>query len=169
MVAFLNHHNTPTLIKMNLESYISGYVDGEGCFCISIRPRKSNKIGWEVVASFSVSQNQDRAEVLRLMKKYFKCGFIRRNICDKTLKYETRNLNTLLTKIISHFENYPLQSGKQKDFKIFEKVCQKMNKGEHLTKQGIIEISELVSKMNSSGKRYYNKTAILDSLNKMKI
>ncbi|PIR91220.1 endonuclease [bacterium (Candidatus Gribaldobacteria) CG10_big_fil_rev_8_21_14_0_10_37_46] len=154
---------------MNLESYISGYVDGEGCFCISIRPRKGNKTGWEVVASFSVSQNEDRAEVLRLIKEYFKCGFIRRNVGDKTLKYETRNLNALLTKIIPHFKNYPLQSGKQKDFEIFKKVCQKMNKGEHLTKEGIIEISELVSKMNFSGKRHYNKIAILNSLNKMKI
>ena len=43
----LNQRNMPTLIKMNLESYISGYVDGEGCFCVSIRPRKGNKTGWE--------------------------------------------------------------------------------------------------------------------------
>ena len=159
----------PTLIKMNLESYISGYVDGEGCFCISIRPRKGNRTGWEVVASFSVAQNEDRAEVLSLIKDYFRCGFIRRNVGDKTLKYETRNLNALLTKIIPHFKNYPLQSGKQKDFEIFKKVCQKMNKGEHLTKEGIIEIAELVSEMNLSGKRNYNKTIILNSLNKMKI
>ena len=159
----------PTLIKMNLESYISGYVDGEGCFCISIRPRKGNKTRWEVVASFSVAQNEDRAEVIRLIKDYFECGFIRRNISDKTLKYETRNLNTLLTKIIPHFEKYPLQSGKQKDFEIFKKVCQKMNKSEHLTKKGIIEIAELVSKMNLSGKRDYDKAIILNSFNKMKI
>ena len=159
----------PTLIKMNLESYISGYVDGEGCFCISIRPRKGNRTGWEVVASFSVAQNEDRAEVLSLIKDYFRCGFIRRNVGDKTLKYETRNLNTLLANIIPHFEKYPLQSGKQKDFEIFRKVCQKMSKGEHLTRKGIIEIAELVSEMNLFGKRNYNKTIILNSLNKMKI
>lgn len=159
----------PTLTKINLESYISGYVDGEGCFCISIRPRKGNKTGWEVVAGFAVAQNEDRAEVLRLMKDYFKCGFIRRNIGDKTLKYETRNLNDLTTKIIPHFEKYPLRSGKQKDFEIFKRVCQKMNKGEHLTNKGIIAITELVSKMNVSGKRGYNQTTILNSLSKMKI
>ena len=154
---------------MNLESYISGYVDGEGCFCISIRPRKKNKIGWETVASFSVAQNENRAEVLRLIKNYFNCGFIRRNIGDKTLKYETRNLNNLLTKIIPHFQKCPLQSGKQKDFEIFKKVCQKMSKGEHLTEKGMIEIMNLVSKMNLSGKRRYNKAIIIDSFNKMKI
>ena len=159
----------PTLVKMNLESYISGYVDGEGCFCISIHPRKKNKIGWEAVASFSVAQNENRAEVLRLIKDYFNCGFIRRNIGDKTLKYETRNLNSLLTKIIPHFEKCPLQSGKQKDFEIFKKVCQKMSRGEHLTEKGMIKIMNLVSKMNLSGKRRYNKAIIVDSFNKMKI
>lgn len=159
----------PTLNKMKLESYISGYVDGEGCFCISIRPRKGNKTGWEVVASFSVAQNEDRAEVIKLIKDYFKCGFIRRSIGDKTLKYETRNINALLTKIIPHFENYPLLSAKQKDFEIFRKVCQKMGKDEHLTKDGIIEIAELISKMNPSGKRDYDRTTILNSLNKVKI
>ena len=154
---------------MNIESYISGYVDGEGCFCISIHPRKKNKIRWEVVAGFSVAQNKDRAEVLSLMKNYFNCGFIRKNTNDNTLKYETRNLNALLTKIIPHFKRYPLQSSKQKDFEIFKIVCSKMNKGKHLEKKGIIEIMDLVSKMNFSGKRRYNRKAILDSFSKMKI
>ena len=148
---------------MNLESYISGYVDGEGCFCISIRPRQKNKIHWEVVAGFSVAQNEDRAEVLGLMKDYFKCGFIRRNTNDNTLKYETRNLNALLTRIIPHFKKYPLLSAKQRDFEIFEIVCQKMKERKHLTKDGIVEIMDLVSVMNFSGKRRYNRTKILDS------
>ena len=44
-----------------------------------------------------------------------------------------------------------------------------MNKGKHLEKKGIIEIMDLVSKMNFSGKRRYNRKAILDSFSKMKI
>ena len=159
----------PTLGKVNLESYISGYVDGEGSFCVSMRPRKGNIVGWEVIASFSVSQNEDRSEVLDLIRDYFKCGFIRRNVSDKTLKYETRSLSDLVTKIIPHFEKYPLQSGKHKDFDIFKKVCHKMRRGEHLRKKGLIEIAELVSVMNPSGRRLYNKKVILGSLNKMKI
>jgi len=44
-----------------------------------------------------------------------------------------------------------------------------MNKREHLTKKGLVEIVGLVSKMNPSGKRNYTKTMILNSLGKMKI
>ena len=51
-----------------LSAYISGYADGEGCFSISIAPRATLAVGWEVRPSFSVSQNQDRAEVLNVLK-----------------------------------------------------------------------------------------------------
>ena len=76
---------------MNLEQYISGYVDGEGCFCVSFSYRPYNiKLGWEVKPSFAVGQNYDRREVLDLMQRYFDCGFMRRDYGDKTLKFEVR-------------------------------------------------------------------------------
>jgi LAGLIDADG DNA endonuclease family protein len=53
-----------------LSAYISGYVDGEGCFTVSIAPRATLLVGWEVRPSLSVSQNGDRAEVLRLVQAY---------------------------------------------------------------------------------------------------
>jgi hypothetical protein len=52
---------------VDLGSYISGYVDGEGCFTVSISPRPTLLVGWEVRPSLSVSQNGDRAEVLLLI------------------------------------------------------------------------------------------------------
>jgi len=53
----------------------------------------------------------------------FKCGFIRRDFSDKTLKYEVRSLDDLIRNIIPHFEKYPLVSEKQNDFEFFKKVC----------------------------------------------
>ena len=58
----------------DLPSYISGYVDGEGCFTVSISPRPTLRVGWEVRPSLSVSQNGDRGEVLLAIQDYFGCG-----------------------------------------------------------------------------------------------
>src|SRR6478752_3555055 len=69
-----------------LSAYISGYVDGEGCFTVSIAPRAKLLVGWEVRPSLSVSQNGDRAEVLHAIQAYFGCGSIRPDRSDKTLK-----------------------------------------------------------------------------------
>jgi hypothetical protein len=37
-----------------LSAYISGYVDGEGCFTVSISPCAKLRVGWEVRPSFSL-------------------------------------------------------------------------------------------------------------------
>jgi hypothetical protein len=147
-----------------LSAYISGYADGEGCFTVSISPRAKLLVGWEVRPSFSVSQNGDRAEVLRALQAYFGCGSIRPDRSDKTLKWETRGLEDILGRVIPHFERYPLLSGKQLDFERFSAVCHLQATGAHRNRAGLIEIVELARGMNPSGKRRYDAEAILAQL-----
>jgi hypothetical protein len=150
--------------KRNIQEYISGYVDGEGCFSISFSKREKFLVGWETKPSFSVSQNEDRAQILFLMQKVFKCGFIRRDYSDKTLKYEVRSLNDLINKVIPHFEKYPLLSEKQKDFESFKQACFLMQRNLHRDKKGLQKIMNLVFKMNPSGKRKYTKAEMQKAL-----
>ena len=147
-----------------LSAYISGYVDGEGCFTVSISPRAKLAVGWEVRPSLSVSQNGDRAEVLQLIQAHFGCGSVRPDRSDKTLKWETRRLEDILVRVIPHFERYPLLSGKRFDFERFASVCQSMADGEDRTTTGLISIVELVAGMNPIGTRRYKAEVILASL-----
>lgn len=150
--------------KRNIHEYISGYVDGEGCFSISFSKRDKFLVGWETKPSFSVSQNEDRAQILFTMQKVFKCGFIRRDYSDKTLKYEVRSLDDLINNIIPHFENYPLISEKYKDFNLFKKVCLLMQKNLHKNKNGLNKIIDFAFQMNPSGKRKYTKAEMQKAL-----
>ena len=109
--------------QIDLGSYISGYVDGEGCFTVSISPRPTLSAGWEVRPSLSVSQNGDRAEVLLLIQRYFGCGRIRPDRSDRTVKWETRSLQPIRATVIPHFERYPMLSGKQRDFERFAAIA----------------------------------------------
>ena len=147
-----------------LSAYISGYVDGEGCFTVSISPRAKLAVGWEVRPSLSVSQNGDRAEVLQLIQAHFGCGSIRPDRSDKTVKWETRRLEDILGRVIPHFERFPLLSAKRFDFEQFARVCHSMAAGEHRTAAGLSRIVELVAQMNPSGKRRYAAEEILASL-----
>ena len=147
-----------------LSAYISGYVDGEGCFTVSIAPRATLLVGWEVRPGFSVSQNGDRAEVLHAIKAYFGCGSIRPDRSDKTLKWETRRVEDILRVVVPHFEVFPLLSGKRYDFDRFASVCRLMAAGAHLRRDGLAEIVELASGMNPSGRRRYNAEAVLASI-----
>ena len=60
----------------NVRAYLSGYADGEGCFCVSFNRSKRHKFGWEIRPSFSVSQNGDRSEVLAIYQRVLGCGRI---------------------------------------------------------------------------------------------
>ena len=147
--------------KRNLYEYISGYVDGEGCFSVSFLKRKKLLIGIETRASFSVSQNEDRSEILFYMQEHFGRGHMRRDYSDKTLKYEVRKFDDLLTKIIPHFRKYPLLSGKQKDFERFARICFLMKAGKHHMKFGLRAIVRCAYQMNPSGKRRYPQAELL--------
>jgi hypothetical protein len=149
---------------VDLPSYISGYVDGEGCFTVSIAPRPTFNVGWEVRPSLSVSQNGDRAEVLLAIQELFGCGTLRPDRSDKTLKWEVRSLSILLNVVIPHFRMYPLQSGKRQDFELFAEICERMARGEHRTIVGLQEIVRMANGMNPSGKRGYTLEAILHDL-----
>jgi len=140
---------------MDITSYLSGYADGEGCFCVSINRSKRHKFGWEIRPSFSVSQNSDRANVLTMFQKHFRCGAIRPDRSDKTLKFETRSISDLVKKVVPHFEQYPLLSSKNNDFEMFAEICRMMNQREHLTKEGFERILGLASRINPSGKKKF--------------
>ncbi|HDP70135.1 MAG TPA: endonuclease [Actinobacteria bacterium] len=142
----------------DVNSYLSGYADGEGCFCVSFSKSQRHNLGREARPSFSVSQNSDRMEILELFKKQFGCGYIRPDRSDKTFKYEIRSIQHLIKKVIPHFEAYPLLSSKKADFKKFAEICRMISRKEHLKSRGFNKIVDLAFEMNVSGKRKYSKS-----------
>jgi hypothetical protein len=153
---------------VDLPSYISGYVDGEGCFTVSMSPRPTLRVGWEVRPSISVSQNGNRSEVLFEMMRYFGCGTVRPDRSDQTLKWEVRSLPLLMSRVVPHFRRYPLRSGKQRDFELFAEICERMARSEHRSAIGLKEIVRLAGQMNPSGKRGHLPERILEAVGEMK-
>ncbi len=148
----------------SIEDYITGYADGEGCFTVTFNRRPAMRVGWELRPSFSVSQNEDKRQVLDMIRDYFGCGYIRRDFSDKTVKFEIRDHAELMTKVIPHFQKYPFFSTKQKDFELFVKICRMVDDEKHLTRSGFVEIVELAYRMNGSGKRIRTKEEIINNL-----
>ena len=146
---------------MDIGSYLSGYADGEGCFCVTFNRSRRHAFGWDIRPSFSVSQNHDRAEVLELFRAVLGCGTLRPDRSDKTLKYEIRSVTDLVIRVIPHFEEYPLISNKRHDFEQFAVICRMMKRSEHLTKEGFLTITKLANDINASGKKRYPRREIM--------
>ncbi len=84
------------------------------------------------------------------------------------MKWEVRSLPLLLRSVIPHFRMYPLVSGKRRDSELFADICERMARGQHLGRDGLLEIARRACQMNPSGKRVYPAEQILRSLSETK-
>ena len=128
--------------------WVTGFVDGEGCFSIQFVKNKKYKLGISVRISFSIGQSNRSKEMMERIALFF-CQRSKNIRSDKSLlKYETKNLNHILQTIIPHFQKYPLQSNKKNDFLAFSKVCVLLQQKSHLTNRGLKQILDIEYQMN---------------------
>ena len=134
-------------------NYVTGLVEGEGCFHIGLQPRKTGGVDWQVRPSFSFAQNKKNKKLVFLVKDFFGCGSIRPSRVDQMLKYDVRSLVCLRDKLIPHFEAYPLSGEKAKDFQNFAQIVNLISAGRHTQKPGLRQIVTLILDMNIGAKR----------------
>ena len=95
----------PIQIKLN-PNLITGFVDGEGSFIITVWKNPKIKIGWSLKASLSIGLHKKDLEILELIKSYFGVSAIYKHGKD-SVQYRVYSLQDLI-KIIDHFDKYPL-------------------------------------------------------------
>lgn len=132
--------------------WITGFVDGEGCFHVGINPHEEMTTGYQVLPEFTVVQHKRDVQILYALKDYFGCGVVRTNHGDR-MAYRVRGIKHLLEHIIPFFVKHPLKSKKNVDFKKFRKILLKIETGDHLTQEGIEEIRRIAQQMNRGSSR----------------
>jgi len=160
-------------LESKKDAWLTGFVDGEGCFSISFSLRSKMKHGFEIRPSFSCAQRKDKDSlnkiILNEIQNLFQAGFIRFSKKDQMWKYEISQINDICEKIIPYFETNILRTSKKLDFEKFKKVCLIIKSNHHLSVSGIKQIIDLAFTMNVSGKRKYDKEFLLKLLDKVKI
>ena len=144
------------LIKIG---WITGYVDGEGCFSINLirQPHRHNrrgyKTGFQVAHEFAVAQGARSVESLHILMQFFGVGavYINRrydNHKEHMYRYCVRKRSDLFQTIIPFFNRYSLRTSKLEDFLKFAECLRMVETKEHLTKSGLIRIVEIAETMN---------------------
>ena len=124
----------------------TGFIDGEGCFRTSLTKSKDRKIGWKLYLSFQIRLHIRYKDLLVEIKSFF--NNIGKIYTRKTnVDYVVRSLDEI-TKIIIHFNKYPLLTQKQSDFLLWKTIAELMNKGEHLNEKGLYKIISLKASLN---------------------
>ena len=132
--------------------WVTGFVDGEGCFYVGINPHQEMTAGFQVLPEFTVVQHERDAQLLHALKDFFGCGVVRTNHGDR-MAFRVRGKEHLLERVIPFFVEHPLKSKKRADFEKFRRILLKMDAGEHLTADGIEEIRAIAAQMNRGQSR----------------
>ena len=127
-------------------NWIAGFVDGEGCFHVSLNRQEKMLLGWQVLPEFRVVQHKRDEIILQKLQKFFGFGSVVINHGDRK-EFRVRGLENL-NKIVYFFENNPLKTKKREDFLLFSEIIQRMNRKQHLEKEGLDSIAKIASKMN---------------------
>jgi hypothetical protein len=136
-------------------SWVVGFVDGEGCFSVSVHRNSyvRRTRGWQLLPVFQVYQHRDHRAVLEELVDFFGCGVIRsKGPSSAVLTFWVSGLQTLTRNVIPFFEQHPL-CVKDGDFVRFASIIQSMCRKEHLTQEGFERVVRLAYEMNAQGKQ----------------
>lgn len=108
--------------------WVTGFVDAEGCFSMSIFKSKTAAIGWTVEPCFIITLHVRDLELLNSIKQFFSAGSV--SIVGKDARFRVRSRSELKV-IIAHFNKYPLQTSKALNFSYFCEILSLINKKAH--------------------------------------
>lgn len=130
-----------SLVLLNLNNaWFRGFIDGEGCFQISIQKNNHYQIGYRTRLRFILDQ-KDRVQLLDQVVQHFH-GCYRLRKTSKVHRYEQTNL-CRLSKIINYIDNFNLQTRKNVIYQRWKIRVEIALKKQHLTPQGFDMIQQL--------------------------
>ena len=136
--------------------WVVGFVDGEGCFCVSVHrnPRNARRTGgWQLHPMFQVTQHQRHRVVLEALRVFFACGRVRSKGPKSSVStYGVDSSDALAGSILPFFEQHPLVV-KQADFRLFAEIVRSMRRKEHLRPAGFERLLRLAYAMNADGRQ----------------
>src|SRR5262245_48224428 len=99
------------------EQWVVGFVDGEGCFSISVVRNAGCRLGWQVQHEFSVTQNGTSRAALEDLIEVFGCGTIIENHRtddhrDQLLRFSVKRRSDLVVTVVPFFKANPLRTAK---------------------------------------------------------
>lgn len=139
--------------RPGFEQWVVGFVDGEGCFSISVVRNAGCRLGWQVQHEFSVTQAAGSRSALEAVGRFFQCGRLIENARhddhrEPLMRYSVKRRSDLVERIIPFFEEHPLITAKHADFSKFASVVAAMERGAHLDLEGLRLIAQVTETMN---------------------
>lgn len=138
--------------------YVAGFIDGEGCFSVSIGKHKTLKRRLEVRPEFDVELRADDKNILERILITIGCGKIYDQSYDRYgwfphAKYKITSTKDMVNYLFPFLDKCPLQAKKAEVYKYFKEIVLMYVKKEHLTDGGLNKILKLRESIRRIGKK----------------
>jgi len=145
------YYENQSVIKIH-PSFITGLVEAEGCFSVSINKDKRAKYGRNVSLRFRIQMLKNEADLLCAVKAFFNCGTLWYSK-DDFVSFIVNDISSIKNIILPHFLQYPLRGTKHLDFLSFKEAFNIVDKKEHLLEDNLFKLSNISKGMNT-GREY---------------
>lgn len=128
--------------------WVSGFIEGEGSFHVSIAPAANAILGFFVRLEFAVGQHIRDELLMRQFITFFGCGIVTVYSKRNFVEFRIRNCEDIGSNLIPFLEQYPLITMKRFDFEDFKRIHAIVVRKEHLTLEGLNTIRSIAKNMN---------------------
>ena len=138
--------------------YVAGFIDGEGCFSVSVGKHKTLRRGLEIRPEFEIELRADDQEILERICITIGIGRIYDLSYERYgwyphVKYKIGGRKDMVKYLFPFLDRYQLQAKKKFAYEIFKQIVLMMERKEHLTDVGYSKIVELRQKIQENGKK----------------
>ena len=127
--------------------WLTGFVDGEGCFYVGVKKSKKVSTGWRITLSFTITLHERDAAILELISNCLGVG----KVYQQDLGLIQLRIESIkeVEAVISFLKKFPLITKKSADFVLFVEVYNIIVSKEHLTETGLRKIVARKASMNN--------------------
>lgn len=128
--------------------FVTGLIDAEGSFTVSVLKSSSTKTGWTINARFTITSHISDLNLILNLKHFFGDNIGKIVKFKDTCTFRVDKLIDILDTIIPHFDKYPLVTHKLADYILFKEIVCLMKNKEHLTLDGLNKILSYKASLN---------------------
>jgi len=129
--------------------WVAGFVSAEGNFFVDIITSSTMKSGYQVILVTKITQHVKDEQLLKNLVTYLKCGIYYKRPKENAGDFLCKSLSENLNIVLPFFQKYPILGTKSLDFQDWSLIAHLIKDRAHLTTEGLNEIREIKSRMNT--------------------
>lgn len=139
--------------------YVAGFIDGEGCFTITISKHATKKLGFDARIHFQIELRADDLEILQHIQETIGCGRIYHLSYERYgwhphAELKVSSFREITDQLIPFLTQYPLRAKKRFSYEYFLQAVEIFKRKEHLTLEGIQKLRTIRENMNQYSKKH---------------